>query len=179
MALFFGFSKQGEEFNGDNDLDMKGHRVTNLPSPIDDSQPVTKSYADTHYSGGSGVGTQGPKGPKCDEGEQGPPRPKGSRGPMGDKGDTGRTGPHGDQGYNGSKGDRGGKDDPGVNGPKGDTGKQGPNVSKATPVLVDLQEALEQRVIRAIMLHEDLKMIRVFKGHHVLRKILEAEDHKV
>ena len=39
----------------------------NLPNPIGDSEPVTKSYTDTHYSGGSG-GAQGPKGDKGDRG---------------------------------------------------------------------------------------------------------------
>ena len=59
MGLYFGFSKQGEEFSVDSDMDMKGH--------IGDSEPTTKSYVDTNYSGGHG-GAQGPKG---DEGDSG------------------------------------------------------------------------------------------------------------
>ena len=65
------------------DIDMNGNKIVDLPSPKSDSEPVTKGYADTHYSGSGGGGSQGPKGDKGDTGPQGPQVLKG------DKGDTG------------------------------------------------------------------------------------------
>jgi len=41
-------------------LDFEGYyRITNLPDPTEDDEPVTKAYADTHYSGGGGSGDEG------------------------------------------------------------------------------------------------------------------------
>ena len=52
---------------------MNGNRIIDLPFPSMDSEPVTKGYADMHYSsGGSGGGS---KGPKVDPGPQGPTGP--------------------------------------------------------------------------------------------------------
>ena len=50
MSLLFGYSKDIEE-----DTNMNGYKITDLPSPTSDSEPVTKSYADTHYSSGGGA----------------------------------------------------------------------------------------------------------------------------
>ena len=59
----------------EEDIDMNGHRIIDLPNPTIDSEPVTNGYADTHYSGGGG--------------SKGDLVPQGPRGPKGDKGDTG------------------------------------------------------------------------------------------
>ena len=83
MALLFGYSSSLDSI--EEDIDMNGNRIIHLPSPSIDSEPVTKGYADTNYSGGS-------KGPKGDPGLQR------------SKGDTSLQGPKGDQG---SKGDPG------------------------------------------------------------------------
>ena len=151
MSLYLGFSPCLETI--EEDLDMNGNRIIDLPPPTTNSEPVTKGYADTHYSGG-GSGSRGPKGDKGDKGDQGPQGPKGDKddtgqqgpkgyqgdqgpqGPKGDKGDTGQQGPKGDQGDQGPKGDQGDqgpKGDPGSGSPskgpkgdKGDTGQQGP-----------------------------------------------------
>ena len=149
MSLNFGYSPPGLG-RIKNDIKMNGHKILNLPSPTSDSEPVTKSYADTHYSGGGGGqrGPPGPKGDKEDTGSQGPKGDKedtGSRGPKGDKGDTGSQGqksykgdtgsqgPKGDKGDVGSQGPKGDKGDTGsqgVKGDKGDTGSQGPKGDK-------------------------------------------------
>ena len=119
MSLLFGYSSEIQE----GDLDMDNHKIINLPDPSTGSEPVTKSYADTHYSGGGG-GQRGPKGDKGDTGSQGP---KGDTGSQGPKGDTGTQGPKGDTGAQGPKGDKG---DVGPKGPKGDKGDTGPQGSK-------------------------------------------------
>ena len=71
MSLLFRYSSGLESIT--EDIDMNGNRITDIPSPTTDSEPVTKGYADTHYSGGSGQ--QGPKGDKGDTGSQGPQGP--------------------------------------------------------------------------------------------------------
>ena len=57
MSLLFGYSPSLETIS--EDIDMNGNKIVDLPSPTSDSEPVTKGYADTHYSGGEG-GSQGP-----------------------------------------------------------------------------------------------------------------------
>ena len=53
MSLNFGYSPYLETI--EEDIDMNGYKIIDLPSPTTDSEPVTKGYADTHYSrGGSG-----------------------------------------------------------------------------------------------------------------------------
>ena len=79
MSLNFGYSPPGLG-RIKKDIKMNGHKILDLPSPTSDSEPVTKSYADTHYSSGGG-GQRGPKGEK------------GPQGPKGDKGAKGDTGP--------------------------------------------------------------------------------------
>ena len=74
MPLLFGYSSSLETIY--EDIDMNGNKILDLPSPTSNSEPVTKGYADTHYSGGGG-GSQGPKGDKGDTGPQGPQGPKG------------------------------------------------------------------------------------------------------
>ena len=150
MSLNFGYSPPGLG-RIKKDIKMNGHKILDLPSPTSDSEPVTKSYADTHYSSGGGGGQRGPKGDKGDTGPQGPkgnkgdtgnqgPKgnkgnvglqgPKGNQGPKGDKGDTGAQGPKGDKGDQdsggSSKGDKGDTGPQGPKGDKGDTGPQGP-----------------------------------------------------
>ena len=85
--------------DSNGDLDMGGHRVTGLPSPTSSSEPVTKSYADTHYS--NSATHQGPKGDKGDQG------PIGDRGPAGPRGSVGATGQKGDKGDTGARGAKG------------------------------------------------------------------------
>ena len=74
---------------------MDGTRIFDLPDPTEDSEPVTKGYADKNYVGGGGTvgpkedkGDTGPQGPKGDKGDAGPQRPKGDRGEKGTKGDA-------------------------------------------------------------------------------------------
>ena len=145
MSLNFGYSPRLGRIK--NDIKMNGHKILDLPSPTSDSEPVTKGYADTNYSGGGSgqrgpkgdTGSQGPKGDKGDTGSKGPKGDKGdtgSQGPKGDKGDTGSQGPKGDKGDTGSQGPKGDKGDDGSQGPKGDkedTGSQGPKGDKGDP----------------------------------------------
>ena len=114
MSLLFGYSSGLSTI--EEDINMNGYKITDLPSPSTNSEPVTKGYADTHYSGGGGSGQRGPKGDKGDTGPQGP---------KGDKGDTGPQGPKGDKGNTGSQGSKGDKGDAGSQGPKGDKGDTG------------------------------------------------------
>ena len=133
MALVYGFDKSVVNSN----KDFENHfRILNLPDPTTDDQPVTKGYADTHYSGGGGGGSpstqgpqgpqgpEGPTGPKGDQGDQGPP------GPQGPQGDTGKKGEEGDQGLAGPQGPQGPQGDTGPKGDQGDQGPQGPNGDK-------------------------------------------------
>ena len=150
MALAYGFD--GEIIGGD--IDMEFNRILNLPNPTRNDEPITKGYADTHYSGGGAGGDRGPKGDKGDPGPKegkgdpgpqgvqgargllGPVGPRGRRGEKGDQGDDGPQGPKGDQGDTGKKGEKG---DPGDQGPKGDQdlkgdpGNQGPRGPKRDP----------------------------------------------
>ena len=131
MALLFGYSSGLATI--EEDINMNGYKITDLPSPSTNSEPVTKGYADTHYSSGGGSGQRGPKGDKGDTGPQGPKGDKGdtgSRGSKGDKGDTGPQGPKGDKGDTGSQGPKGDKGDTGPQGPKGDKGDTGSQGSK-------------------------------------------------
>ena len=62
MSLLFGYSSSLETIG--EDINMQGNRIINLPGPASDSEPVTKSYADTHYFSGGGGGQRGPQGPR-------------------------------------------------------------------------------------------------------------------
>ena len=110
-CLYIGYESRLEFI--EEDIEMDGNRIFDLPDPVEDSEPVTKGYADKHYSGGGG-------GEKGDTGPQGPKGDTGSQGPQGPKGDTGSQGPQGPQGPKGDTGSQG------PQGPKGDTGSQGP-----------------------------------------------------
>ena len=136
MALAYGFSNT--EVNSNKDFENH-FRILNLPDPTTDDQPVTKGYADEHYSGGGGgggVGPQGPEGPQGPQGSQGtrglrgPPGsrgPQGTRGPQGPEGAQGPQGPQGPQGDTGKKGEKGDQGPKGDQGDKGDKDDQGPN----------------------------------------------------
>ena len=131
MALLFGYSSGLGTI--EEDINMNGYKITDLPSPTANSEPVTKGYADTHYSSGSGRGQRGPKGDKGDTGPQGPKGDKGDTGSQGSKGDKGDTGPQGSKGDKGDTGPQGSKGDKGDTGPqesKGDKGDTGPQGSK-------------------------------------------------
>ena len=65
MSLNFGYSPPGLG-KTKNDIKMNGHKILDLPTRTSDSEPVTKKYADTNYSGG-GSGQRGPPGPKGDK----------------------------------------------------------------------------------------------------------------
>ena len=119
MSLLFGYSSSLETI--EEDIDMDGIRILDLPSPTSNSEPVTKGYADTHYSGG-GSWSQGPNGDNGDTGPHGPKGDTGSQDPKGDRGDTGPQGPKGDTGLQGPQGPKG---NTGSRGPKSDTGPQG------------------------------------------------------
>ena len=54
MSLYLGYSPCLETI--EEDVDMNGNRIIDLPSPTINSEPVTKGYADTHCSGGGGGG---------------------------------------------------------------------------------------------------------------------------
>ena len=145
MSLLFGYSSGLETI--EEDIDMNGNRIIDLPSPTTDSEPVTKGYADTNYSGGSGqqgpkgdkgdTGPQGPKGDKRDVGLQGPQGPKGNTGSRGPKGDQGPQGLKGSRGLTGTQGPKGDKGDTGPQGDKGDTGLQGQKETKEIQVYKD------------------------------------------
>ena len=77
MPLYFRYEGKGG-FVVDGGLNMEQNSITNLPTPTQDSEPVTKEYADMHYS--NSLTHKGLKGDKGDAGLQGP---------KGDKGDTG------------------------------------------------------------------------------------------
>ena len=100
MSLLFGYSSCLETI--EEDIDMQGNKIINLPNPSTGSEPVTKGYADSH----SGVsGQQGPKGDQGLKGDQGDQGPKGDQGDLGPKGGQGDQGRKGDQGDQGPKGD--------------------------------------------------------------------------
>ena len=104
-----------------SDINMTEHRIFNPPNPELNSEPITKEYADTHYSDGSGSGA------KADKRDIGPQRPKGNKGDTGPRGNTGSRGPKrnkGDQGQGtkGDKGDTGRQGSQGPQRPKGDKG---------------------------------------------------------
>ena len=94
MSLLFGYSSGLSTI--EEDIDMLGNRIIGLPDPAIDSEPVTKSYADTHYSGGSGQrGPQGPRGSPGPQGPHGSDWPRGSLGSDGAQGSRGSPGPRG------------------------------------------------------------------------------------
>jgi Collagen triple helix repeat (20 copies) len=66
--------------------------------------------------------SQGPQGPK---GDQGPPGPQGTKGEQGPPGSAGVTGPKGEQGLAGPSGPQGQQGPPGPQGAKGDQGPPG------------------------------------------------------
>ena len=132
MSLLFGYSSSSSSDlkNIEGDLDMNENRIIDLPDPVEDDEPVTKGYADQHYSGG-GKGDTGAQGDKGDKGDIGPQGPKGDRGdvgpegPKGDRGDIGPQGPKGDRGNIGPRGPKGDKGDVGNTGPRGPKGQKG------------------------------------------------------
>lgn len=67
-------------------------------------------------------GPEGPQGPKGDPGIQGPKGDKGDVGPQGEKGDTGEKGEQGPAGMQGPQGELGPQ---GIQGDKGDPGERG------------------------------------------------------
>ena len=93
MSLLFGYASDLELV--EENVDMDGNRIFDLPDPVEDSEPVTKDYADKHYSGSGGggdkgdTGLQGPKGNKGDIGPRGPTGPQGPQGPTRSKCDKG------------------------------------------------------------------------------------------
>ena len=131
MTLLLGYSSLCDLKNIEEDIDMNGNRIIDLPDPVEDDEPVTKGYADQHYSSGDkgDTGAQGPRGPggaKGDTGAQGPKGDTGAQGPKGDKGDVGNTGPRGPKGQKGDIGNKGVPGNPGLVGPVGPQGLQGP-----------------------------------------------------
>ena len=96
MSQLFGYASDLELV--EQNVDMDGNRIFDLPDPTEDSEPVTKGYADKHYSGGGGdKGDTGPQGPKGDKGDTGPQGPQGPTGPQGPQGPTGSTWDQGDR----------------------------------------------------------------------------------
>lgn len=89
MSLLFGYESD-LEFVEEN-IDMHGNRILDLPDPTEDNEPVTKGYADKHYLGG-GQGFKGDPGPQGPKGDTGPQGPKGDQGPQGSPGQSGSKG---------------------------------------------------------------------------------------
>ena len=54
MSLLFGYASDLELV--EEDVDMDGNRILDLPEPTEDSEPVTKGYAEKHYLGGGITG---------------------------------------------------------------------------------------------------------------------------
>lgn len=128
----------------DSDLDMKGHKVSNLATPTRGHEAANKTYVDQEIAkippggggGGGGGGAVGPPGPKGDQGDpgpMGPPGPKGDKGEPGPKGDDGETGPRGQQGPPGIQGPPGPRGDTGPAGAQGLTGLTGPTGPAGPP----------------------------------------------
>ena len=116
MLLLFGYSSSSSDLkNIEEDLDMNENRIIDLPNPVEDDEPVTKGYADQHYSGNQ-KGSPGPRGERGPKGDTGP------RGERGEKGDVGNTGP---RGLRGEKGETGSIGPRGLHGQKGDVGNKG------------------------------------------------------
>ena len=129
MSLLFGYSS-GLSTIQEADLDMNNNKIINLPNPSTGSEPVTKAYADTHYSGGGGQ--RGPRGLPGSPGAQGPRGLPGSPGAQGPRGSPGAQGPRGLPGSPGAQGPRGLPGSPGAQGPRGLPGSdrtQGPRGS--------------------------------------------------
>ena len=123
MSLLFGYSSGFDNIQ-EEDLDMHNNKIINLPDPATDSEPVMKSYADTHYSGGDS--SQGPKGDRGSPGPAGSVGPQGPRGLPGSPGPAGSVGPQGLPGSDGSQGPRGLPGSDGSQGPAGSVGPRGP-----------------------------------------------------
>ena len=51
MSLYIGYESNLEYV--EENIDMDGNRILDLPDPVEDDEPVTKGYADKHYSGSS------------------------------------------------------------------------------------------------------------------------------
>jgi len=123
-------------YNGSSYICVLSHTSNESRLPTNEALwHIFAQKGDTGPRGLSGIGVQGPEGPKGDTGSQGPKGDTGAQGPKGDigaqgpKGDIGAQGPKGDTGAQGPKGDtgpQGPKGDTGPQGPKGDTGAQGP-----------------------------------------------------
>ena len=86
--LLFGYSSSLSTI--EENSEMQGNRIIDLPDPVTGSEPVTKAYAGMHYSGGSS--SKGDKGEKGDKGNTGSKGDKGDKGEKGDKGDEGDKG---------------------------------------------------------------------------------------
>ena len=50
MSLLFGYASDLELVEENVDIDR--NRIFDLPDPTEDSEPITKGYADKHYLGG-------------------------------------------------------------------------------------------------------------------------------
>ena len=71
MSLHYGFDKEGTfsgssvSFDGNKDLDLKGHKITNLEHPFEKGDAVNLSFVKKEL----GATKQGPKGHKGDTGK--------------------------------------------------------------------------------------------------------------
>ena len=111
MSLLFGYSSELEIV--EENIDMDGNQIIDLPKPTTDSEPVRKGYADKHHLGGGQTGPQGPRSPTGPRGPIGLTGLQGTQGPKGLKGDTGPQGPQA------------------LKGDEGDVGLQGPKAIRA------------------------------------------------
>ena len=114
MSLLFGYASDLEVVQ--EDVDMDGNRIVDLPEPTTDSEPVTKRYAGKNYLGGGTTGPQGPRRQKGDKGDTGSQGPQGQKGDRSDVGPRGATGPQGLQRPSGPRGPQG---NAGSSGPRG------------------------------------------------------------
>ena len=134
MSLYYGYDKESSfggsaTFNGDSDLDLKGHKITNLGHPVDQGDACNLKFVNKEL----GFTKRGPKGDRRDVGKMGPAGRQGVKGDQGDVGPIGPKGGRGDKGEKGDKGNVGAKGNPGARGPKGERGDQGPKGDSGNP----------------------------------------------
>ncbi len=100
-----------------NNVDMNGKRIYNLPEPTSDGEPVRL---------GDRAMFEGPEGPQGETGPQGMQGVQGIQGPQGVQGEEGPVGPQGLQGIQGPVGPQGLTGSQGIQGPMGPMGPTGP-----------------------------------------------------
>ena len=125
-------------FGVNSDLNLGGHKITNLGHPLEENDACNLKYVSDEISKKKGIkgdrgpagltGKQGLQGIRGVQGVKGDPGQKGDQvdqGQNGDKGEPGKVGATGARGFRGEKGEKGDKGDPGARGIKGAKGDKG------------------------------------------------------